>query len=125
MVQKRAIRSAILCTVRNAQRRIRYERIGQVRGLLGFGLLDAAVSEWEGQTERQTERQHIAVPAELERCYAFVKRLVAENRPFLDTLTRALLQKAVLTGKGVHRLAAQCGAKNCCCGAVGMVLFII
>ena len=95
-----------------AARDLLHARIAE-QGLLGFGLLDAAVPEWEGQAERQAERQHIAVSAELERCYAFVKRLVAENRPFLDALTRALLKKSVLTGAEVRALARMTGAQPC------------
>ena len=79
------------------------------------------VPEWETQTARQAERQHIVVSAELERCCAFVKRLVAENRPFLDALTRALLKKSVLTGAEVRSLAAQCEATAACVSTAGVV----
>lgn len=95
-----------------AARELLHARIAE-QGCRGFDLLDAAVPEWEGQAERQAERQHIAVSAELERCCAYVKRLVAENRRFLDALTRALLKKSVLTGAEVRALARATGAQPC------------
>lgn len=48
---------------------------------------------------------YAALKDELERCCAFVKRLTAENRLFLEDLTRALLHKAVITGEEVRALA--------------------
>ena len=56
---------------------------------------------------------YAALKDELERCCAFVKRLTAENRPFLDELARALLQKAVLTGAEVRALARMTAAQPC------------
>lgn len=92
-----------------AARDLLHARIAE-QGLLGFGLLDAAPA-WEPQANRQAERQQAAVTAELERCCAFVKRLTAENRPFLDELARALLHKAVLTGAEVRAIARMSGAQ--------------
>ena len=60
---------------------------------------------------------YAALKDELERCCAFVRRLVAENGLFLDALARALLHKAVLTGAEVRALARMTGAKPC--GAMG------
>lgn len=92
-------------------REMLFDRVAE-QGLNGLGLLGE-----RRLPEQQKERQNAVVSAELERCYAFVKRLVAENRPFLDALTRALLKKSVLTGAEVRTLARMTGAHPC--GAMG------
>ena len=56
---------------------------------------------------------YAALKDELERCCAFVRRLVAESGLFLDALTRALLQKAVLTDAEVRALARMTAAQPC------------
>ncbi len=52
--------------------------------------------------------QEIAVSAEMERCIRTARRILAENRPFLDAVIKGLLQKGLLTGDDFRAIQQNC-----------------
>ena len=79
----------------------------------GFGF-------WEGETDRE-ESQVVAnrkaqlIQTEMERYYQQTKRIIIENREFLDRLTEALVARKVLVYKDIQNIKAGCTIKGASC----------
>lgn len=67
-------------------------------------------TNWEGNgsyvPEAQEERRMNYITCEMERYYQQAKKILIENRKYLDTLTDELVKKQVLLAKDVQRLKA-------------------
>ncbi len=59
-----------------------------------------------GSGDRITDSRDAAVSVELERCYLRAKKILTENRAFLDALARELFEKKVLLGTEVRNIKA-------------------
>ncbi len=62
----------------------------------------------EDAGEQLTDRTDIIVSAELERYYMHAKKLLVENREFLEKLAAALYEKKTLCGSDVRAIKAAC-----------------
>ena len=64
-----------------------------------------------GCSEAQKERLELAVAVEMDRYMQYAKRIIARNHDLLDALTRALLEKRILTSADIRSVLKTCPIK--------------
>ncbi len=62
------------------------------------------LSSFGPESNELLARQELAVAMELDRCIGRARRILAENRVFLEAMTAALLKKGLLTGEDVREI---------------------
>ena len=67
---------------------------------------DAINRDYEGRVAK--ERKEVRVAIELENAYAKSKRILADNRAFLDAVARALVEKKTLLSSDIQRIRQTC-----------------
>ena len=75
-----------------------------VESSLGFGMLDVTVASFKEHSESQLARGEAVTQAELERYMTMTRKILLENRGFLEEVTEELLNKGVLFHSDIKRI---------------------
>lgn len=72
---------------------------------------------WQGldSSEDLSKRKTLLMRTEMDRYYLQTKRIIVENREFLDKLTDSLMEKKVLVSRDIRNIKAGCTIKGASC----------